>query len=178
MMDTESFYADLPILNHLLELTNSKNFKSLPSDWYLIITDIVGSTQAIESGYYKDVNLIGASSIIAVLNIAGQIEIPFGFGGDGAAILIPPSLYSKATQVLLATRQRAKTEFGLDLRLGVVPVSDVTRANYGVKVAKLRVSENYYQASFTGGGLSYATQLIKNPATAKLYNLYSNRQGG
>lgn len=81
MMDTESFYADLPILNHLLELTNSKNFKSLPSDWYLIITDIVGSTQAIESGYYKDVNLIGASSIIAVLNIAGQIEIPFGFGG-------------------------------------------------------------------------------------------------
>jgi hypothetical protein len=178
MMDTESFYADLPILNHLLELTNSKNFKSLPSDWYLIITDIVGSTQAIESGYYKDVNFIGASSIIAVLNIAGQIEIPFGFGGDGAAILIPPSLYSKATQVLLATRQRAKTEFGLDLRLGVVPVSDVTRANYGVKVAKLRVSENYYQASFTGGGLSYATQLIKNPATAKLYNLYNHESIG
>lgn len=172
-MDTESFYADLPILNHLLELTNSKNFKSLPSDWYLIITDIVGSTKAIESGHYKDVNLIGASSIIAVLNIAGKIEIPFGFGGDGAAILIPPSLYSKATQVLLATRQRAKTEFGLDLRLGAVPVSDVTRANYDVKVAKLRVSENYYQASFTGGGLSYATQLIKNPATAKLYNLYN-----
>ncbi len=134
------------------------------------MTDIVGSTQAIESGQYKNVNLLGACSIIAVLNIAGKIELPFVFGGDGAAILIPPSLFSAARQALLATRQRAKTEFGLDLRVGAVPVSDVTGAKYNVKVAKVRVSENYYQAAFTGDGLSYATRLIKNPVTANIYN--------
>jgi hypothetical protein len=61
----------------------------------------------------------------------------------------------------------------MELRVGAVPVVDVTVARYDVKVAKIWVSENYYQAAFTGGGLSYATQLIKNPVSAQLYN-YSN----
>lgn len=172
-MNTESFYADLPTLNNFLDITDYRNFQFVPSNWYIIITDIVGSTKAIESGRYKEVNLLGACSIVAVLNVAGKIEIPFVFGGDGAAILIPPSLYLKAMQALLATSQRAKTEFGMDLRVGAVSVSDVNRANYDVKVAKVMVSENYYQAAFTGNGLSYATELIKNPATANKYK-YQN----
>jgi hypothetical protein len=32
------------------------------SDWYVVITDIVGSTKAIELGKYKAVNIIGACS--------------------------------------------------------------------------------------------------------------------
>jgi len=175
-MDTEFFYTDLRVLDNFLDIANSINFKSVPTDWYILITDIVGSTQAIEAGRYKEVNLIGACSIIAVLNIAGNLELPFVFGGDGAAILIPPSLFSKARQALLATRQRAMTEFGMELRVGAVPVVDVTVARYDVKVAKIWVSENYYQAAFTGGGLSYATQLIKNPRSGQLYN-YSNTTG-
>ena len=171
-MDTESFYAELPVLDNFLDITNSKNFKSVPNDWYVIITDIIGSTKAIESGKYKAVNLIGACSIVAVLNIAENLRIPFIFGGDGAAILIPPSLFIKSKYALLATRHRAKLEFNMDLRVGAVPVVDLLKANYEIKVAKLRVSENYYQAAFTGDGLSYATQLIKHPETASLYNYY------
>lgn len=169
-MGAETFYTNLPLLDNFLDITESSSFHSVPQDWYIIISDIVGSTKAIESGRYKDVNLLGACSIIAVLNIAGKIEIPFVFGGDGATILIPPSLYSEAKQALLVTRQRARREFGMDLRVGAVPVSVVTAANYDVKVAKIRVSENYYQAAFTGDGLNYATDLIKNPETANLYN--------
>lgn len=169
-MGIESFYANLPILDNFLDLTDSEKFHSVPIDWYIIITDIVGSTKAIESGRYKDVNLLGAASIIAVLNIAGKIEIPFVFGGDGATLLIPPSLFLEAKQALLVTRQRAKKEFGMELRVGLVPVSAVTAVNYDVKVAKLRVSENYYQAAFIGDGLSYSTELIKTPETANLYN--------
>ncbi len=172
-MLTELFYTDLPVLKKFLDITESRNFKSVPSDWYILITDIVGSTKAIEAGRYKDVNILGACCIVAVLNVAGKLEIPFVFGGDGAAILIPPSLYSKAMQALVATRQLAKTEFGMDLRVGAVPVSDVTRANYDVKVAKIRLSEHYYQAAFTGNGLSYATELIKNPSSGNIYN-YKN----
>jgi hypothetical protein len=172
-MSTESFYADLPVLDDFIEITNSENFKSVPRDWYIIITDIVGSTKAIELGRYKDVNILGACSIVAVLNIAGKIEIPFVFGGDGAAVLIPPSLFAEARQALLATRQRARIEFGMDLRVGAVPVPDVAVAGYDIKVAKLKVSENYCQAAFNGGGLSYATQLLKNPLSASIYN-YGN----
>lgn len=174
-MGTEFFYANLPVLKNFLDITDPENFHSAPRDWYVIITDIVGSTTALESGRYKDVNLLGACSIVTVLNIAGKIEIPFVFGGDGAAILIPPSLFLEALQSLLVTQQLAKRRFGMDLRVGAVPISDVTAANYDVKVAKIRVSEHYCQAAFTGDGLSYATQLIKNPETAKFYN-YNNLQ--
>ncbi|MGB7442742.1 MAG: DUF3095 domain-containing protein [Coleofasciculaceae cyanobacterium] len=176
-MDTELFYADLPVLDNFLDITESTNFYLAPSDWYVVITDIIGSTKAIESGRYKDVNLIGASSIIAVLNIAGKLEIPFIFGGDGASLLIPPSLYGKTRAALLATRQHAREKFGMDLRVGAVPVADLIAANYEVKVAKLKVSEHYYQAAFTGGGLSYATELIKNRETAELYS-YGNMIDG
>jgi hypothetical protein len=168
-MDTEFFYARLPVSRRFIELTNSRNFKSVPRDWYILISDIVGSTKAIEAGRYKDVNLLGACSIIAVLNIAGEIEIPFVFGGDGAAILIPPCLYVKARDALLATRQRARVEFGMKLRVGSVPVVDVIAAGYDIKIAKFWVSDNYYQAAFTGDGLSYATDLIKNSETAETY---------
>lgn len=172
-MLTKSFYGDLPVLHNFIDITDSRNFQSVPDDWYVLITDIVGSTKAIEAGRYKDVNLLGASCISAVLNIAGEIEIPFVFGGDGAAVLIPPCLHSKAIQALLAVRQLAATDFGMDLRVGAVPVFEITRANYEVKVAKVKVSENYYQAAFTGNGLNYATELIKNTTTADRYN-YKN----
>jgi hypothetical protein len=61
----------------------------------------------------------------------------------------------------------------MKLRVGGVPVADVAAAGYDVKIAKIKVSENYYQAAFTGDGLSYATELIKNPETAHFYT-YKN----
>ena len=168
-MSSDYFYSDLPVIGTFLEITDCHNFYPVPKDWLILVTDIKGSTQAIKSGRYKDVNFLGASSIIAVLNIAGSIEIPFIFGGDGATILIPPSLLKQAKSALLATRRLAKQEFGLDLRVGAVPVNVVTSYQHPVKVAKFRVSKHYTQAAFTGGGLTEATELIKNSATANLY---------
>ena len=171
-MYTDEFYSKLPSYDSFCRVVTSSNrFVSVPRDWYIIITDIVGSTKAIEAGRYKDVNLLGACSIIAVLNIAGNLEIPFIFGGDGASILIPPTLFTRAQQALLGTQKLAQEEFGLQLRVGIVPVAVVTAHDYNVKVAKLNVSENYQQALFTGGGLTYAEQLIKDPLTSETYQL-------
>ncbi|NEP33253.1 DUF3095 domain-containing protein [Moorena sp. SIO3B2] len=172
-MTTDFFYANLPLLENFIDITDSQNFKSVPRDWYVVISDIIGSTQAIESGRYKEVNLLGACSIVAVLNIAGNLDIPFVFGGDGATLLIPPSLFALAREALLATSQLAREEFGMELRVGAVPMSDVRVNDYDVKLAKLKVSENYYQAIFTGDGLTYATELIKHPNTTNIY-LYKN----
>lgn len=169
-MNSDLFYADLPVLDDFLDITEADNFESVPDEWYIAITDIVGSTRAIESGRYKDVNLLGACSIAAVLNIAGKLEIPFAFGGDGATLLIPPSLFVAARQALLATRQRAKQDFDLDLRVGAVSVTDVRAANYPVNIAKLKVSEHYRQAVFAGDGINYATELIKAPGSAYLFS--------
>ena len=173
MLSTDKFYWDLPALDNFLDIADSSNFVSIPDDWYIIVTDIVGSTKAIEAGRYKEVNFLGASSIVALLNIAGELEIPFVFGGDGASILIPPSLLEAAKPALLATQAIAQKEFNLGLRIGAVPVADVRRDRYEVKVAKVRVDRNYSQAVFIGGGLTYATDLVKDPATSDRYSIQS-----
>ncbi|GBO53043.1 hypothetical protein APA_951 [Pseudanabaena sp. lw0831] len=166
---SENFYADLPILHDFADITHSENFYAVPSDWAAIITDIAESTKAIEDGRYKDINLLGACSIIVILNIVGELEIPFVFGGDGASILIPPKFIPEAEQALLAVQKLAADEFNLILRIGIVPLAAIT-SNYEIKVAKLRISDNYVQAILRGGGISYATRLVKDKATTDLYS--------
>ncbi|MEG3941424.1 DUF3095 domain-containing protein [Microcoleus sp. S36b_A3] len=170
-MNSENFYSELPLLDNFYDITEPQNFVDVPDDWYILVTDIRGSTQAVEAGRYKDVNLLGACSIVAVLNVAGKTEIPFIFGGDGASLLIGPQLLPAAQKALLATQQMAKTEFDMDLRVGAVPVKVVVAANYPVKIAKFKVSENYSQAVFIGGGLTRATELIKDPAAGNIYSI-------
>ncbi|MEG3899631.1 MULTISPECIES: DUF3095 domain-containing protein [unclassified Microcoleus] len=173
-MNSENFYSQLPLLDNFIKITDLGNFVDVPDDWYIVVTDIRGSTKAIEAGKYKEVNLLGACSIVAVLNVAGKIEIPFVFGGDGATLLVGRSLLPAAKIALLATQQMAKTEFDMELRVGAVPVKVVVAANFQVKIAKFKVSENYSQAIFSGGGLTYATELIKDPVAGKIYSIKNN----
>ena len=173
-MNSENFYSELPLLNNFRDITDLGNFVDVPDDWYIIVTDIRGSTKAIEAGKYKEVNLLGACSIVAVLNVAAPIEIPFVFGGDGASLLICPQLLPAAKIALLATQQMAKNEFDMDLRVGAVPVKVAVAANYPVKIAKFKVSDNYSQAVFLGGGLTRATELIKDPAAGNIYTFKNN----
>ena len=167
--NSENFYADLSVLDNFADITHSENFHAIPSDWVVIITDIIESTQAIAAGRYKDVNLLGACSIIVILNIVGDLEIPFVFGGDGASILIPEKFLPEAERALSAVQKLATNEFDLVLRVGIVPITAIT-SNYEMRVAKLRISENYNQVILRGGGLSYATRLVKDEATTNLYS--------
>lgn len=173
-MNSENFYSELPLLNNFRDITDLGNFVDVPDDWYIIVTDIRGSTKAIEAGKYKEVNLLGACSIVAVLNVAAPIEIPFVFGGDGASLLICPQLLPAAKIALLATQQMAKNEFDMDLRVGAVPVKVAVAANYPVKIAKFKVSDNYSQAVFIGGGLTRAAELIKDPVAGNIYTFKNN----
>ena len=167
--DNEDFYANLPVLENFVDITHSENFYAVPKDWAVIITDIADSTKAIEAGRYKDVNLLGACSIIVILNLVGELEIPFVFGGDGASILIPSKFIEGAEQALLAVQKLADEEFHLTLRASVVPMEAIT-SNYEIKIAKLYISENYNQAILRGGGISYATQLVKDKAITDFYS--------
>ena len=166
-MSTQDFYAGLPALTQFLDLANPGCYVDAPNDWYVVITDVAGSTQAIASGQYKEVNSLGASSIIAALNVMEPVEVPFVFGGDGATLLIPPAYLQPVREALLGIRTLARQSLGMELRVGVVPVATV-QAEHALKVAKLRLSPHYCQASFMGGGITYATELIK---TNPLYRL-------
>ena len=56
----------------------------------------------------------------------------------------------------------------LDLRIATMPVARVREAGVNILVARYRVSDNYVQAMFAGGGMAYADRCMKDPATAPL----------
>jgi hypothetical protein len=172
-MSTASFYSDLPELNQFLAITNPSHYQPVPRDWYVVITDIVNSTQQVAAGKYREVNFLGASSIIVILNLTSDHELPFIFGGDGASVLIPPALYKPAQLSLLALQQIAEAEFRMRLRVAMIPVADLMDANQTVAVAKVRISDHYTQAAIIGGGLTYATDLAKHPDQRYSYS-YKN----
>ena len=162
MSDTSGLYQKLPLYSDFTGLTEPAYYQDLPADWLLVISDVQGSTEAIQAGRYKEVNALGASVIIAVLNITKPLLIPFVFGGDGASLCIPPGYNDKIEPALRAARQLAEDCYGLDLRVGIVPMTAVLDAGLKVKVARYQVSANYTQAVVTGGGLSYAEDLLKD----------------
>lgn len=104
-MDSRYFYRDIAPLASFEEATNGALHAPLPEDWWVVVTDVMGSTQAIEAGRYKDVNTVGAATIMAVINVDRQTEIPFVFGGDGATLAIPPHMLERTKAALLGAKQ-------------------------------------------------------------------------
>ena len=168
------FYHELPIKNSFNDVSQAENFVPVPEGWHIIISDVVDSTGAIERGNYKEVNIAGASTLIAILNITGELEIPFIFGGDGATLLIPDILMAQVRPVLQSTKNMVNSAFALELRIGVVPVEKVREAGWEVEVTKIRLSNRFSLAGFSGGGLRYAEQLIKDTDAGISFRLESN----
>ena len=168
-MTSERFYADLPIVTDFDAMTRGESYTQLPDDWHVALCDVRNSTAAVQGGKYKHVNSLGAAAITAVLNAAGELDIPFSFEGDGCVMCVPPQLLDDTRAALAKTREVARDSFELDLRIATVPVMRIREAGYPILAARYRVSENYVQAVFAGGGMSYADSLIKNPATERQY---------
>lgn len=163
------FYADLRVVSDLGESTRPENCSPLPGDWHIALCDVRNSTVAIESGRYKNVNTLGAAAITAVLNAAQGLDIPFGFEGDGCVLCVPPHLLEDARAALSKTRAIARDSFGLDLRIGTVPMADLRAGGYEILVARYRVTEHYDQAVFSGGGMAHADSLLKDPRPDNKY---------
>lgn len=134
----------------------------MPEDWTVFIADIKNSTQAIEHGKYKEVNLIGAASITLSIQALKNADFPFVFGGDGASLCIPPQ-HTKLVSAELAKLIRfADDNFSLQLRVACIPVKEIYQANKQLLVSKLEITNGRFIALFRGGGLEYADQLAKS----------------
>ena len=163
-----AFYAELPVLTEFSAVSEPERFARLPADWHVATCDVRNSTAAVQAGEYKEVNTVAAAAVSAVLNAAGEIEVPFVFEGDGSAFCVPPTLLEDVRAALAKTRDLARASFGLDLRVATLPVSRVREAGFDVLVARYQVSENYVQAVFAGGGMAWADRYMKDPASAAL----------
>jgi hypothetical protein len=157
-----TFYKDITAFHSFGRLVDRAFYQRVPSDWLIVITDVKGSTKAIESGRYRDVNTIGASVIASVQNLLSPIEFPFVFGGDGATLVIPPVRLDAVKGALVGLRRLARDNFGLDLRVGLVAVGAVEARGAVLEVAKYELTHGKAIAMFRGGALTLAEDLIKN----------------
>lgn len=169
-MSEKNFYQHIPPFYAIREITEAHHYHDVPEDWFIALTDVINSTQAIKNGRYREVNAVSAALIAAMLKY--ELDLPFVFGGDGATILIPPDIFAEACKALIATKRMATSQFNLQLRIGIMPVSHIRRDGYQLRVARLQVSENFQQAIFSGGGIIYAESLLKHPDQPYLIDDY------
>jgi hypothetical protein len=168
-VDTLNFFKDMRAISSFLEVTSPENYLPAPDDWLVVLTDVIGSTKAIEAGRYQDVNVLGASSLIAVINAIPSCSLPYIFGGDGATLLVPGRYRFVVENALRLAKDLARGTYGMDLRIGLVPVSDIRALGAEVLVAKFETGPAATIAMFSGGGCSLAESLVKSPSTSEKY---------
>ncbi len=169
MSTTKNFYAALPGFQSFTGFADEANYRPLPGDWSVVIADLVDSTSAIERGMHRQVNALSTASVIAVLNVFDRAPLPFVFGGDGAGICVPGGRRDALAQALAASRKLALDAYGLHMRVGVIPASDLYTQNCPVLVAKFQPDISFQQAMFRGGGLSRAEELVKQDSPDNPY---------
>ncbi len=160
-MATYYFYKNLKSISDFTELSNSDIYTKVPNDWHLFATDVKDSTKNIEKGKYKEINMLGAMSIISVLNVDRTLELPYIFGGDGAFILVPRRAYKGARRALVAVREMAKEAYGLELRIGSISLEKLSSFEKEIFIAKYKPTQNHEQALIKGEGLDYFDYLLK-----------------
>ena len=154
----------VPTLNEFEQAADLSRYIPLPNDWCIGVSDVVDSTNAIAAGRYKAVNLAGAGTISAVTNaLGGELQL-FVFGGDGAQFAVLPAQAQAAADALSRTAMWAKCDLVLELRVGMVNVSDVRAAGFDVLAAFWRASEDVRYAMFGGGGLEWVEAQLKSGA--------------
>ncbi|MCR4316879.1 MAG: DUF3095 domain-containing protein [Planctomycetes bacterium] len=166
--ESELFYQNLKEFSNFDGINDVHNFRRVPDDWFVVITDVKGSTKAIEAGKYKDVNTVGAAAIACVQNAMGELEYPFVFGGDGATLLIPPTYIEKIKVALSGLKALSEKQFELGLRVGVVPVKQVLDSGVNILVAKYHLVGKKSVAIFRGGGLTAAEGFVKGSDTYEI----------
>ena len=163
MDDTTRFYDTVPYLATFDAALDDAQYRDVPDDWLVVVTDVVKSTAAIAEGKYKEVNTAGCLPAVALANMFQGLDFPFLFDGDGMKALVPPTVESSVRDLLADSRRTVREVMGLALRVGIVPVADLSRSGARLRIARLRVSDRYVQAMFSGSGIDTAEALIKGP---------------
>ncbi len=158
---TAKFVHKLPILKNFDEALPAKNYKPLPQNWFVAVTDVVKSREAIQSGQYKAVNMAGVAMISAIMNAIGHQDVPYIFGGDGAALACASDAQELVEEVLAKTIGWVADELGLELRAALVPVTEIRKQGSDVLVSAVSVSSAVVNFAFIGGGVGLAEKLMK-----------------
>jgi hypothetical protein len=156
------FFRSLPAFDKFLDATDPALYHPVPASWSVVLTDVKGSTAAIEAGRYKDVNALGVASIVAVRNALSDLDVPYVFGGDGATLLAPESRRSSIAAALRGVQRTAERAFDLELRAAIVPLTALYAAGHELSVARYQASTDAHFAMLAGDGLLAAERWLKS----------------
>ncbi len=165
------FYADLEAFADFGGFSDLRSYTALPDDWTVLASDVVGSTEAIDAGKYKQVNMAGAATIMAVLNAIGDVDAPYVFGGDGALIAVPSAVAPAATDAMARTAGMVRTVFDLTLRVSAFPAAALRDLGGDVRVRKFALGRSARLAMFAGDGVQLAEALLKDPDAGAPFRL-------
>jgi hypothetical protein len=157
----DSFYASVPMFRGFARLMDPALYVQLPDDWTVGIADVVQSTAAIAAKRYKAVNMAGAAVIASVTNALDHREFPFVFGGDGASFAVPPADLALARQAMASTAAWVRDDLDLVMRVALVPVAEIRKQGFDIRVARFAPSKDVSYAMFSGGGIAWAEAAIK-----------------
>ncbi len=171
---SEDFLDAVPEIERFADVTEPRYYADAPDDWHVVLTDVRGSTKAIEAGRYRDVNALGVASIVAIRNATPDLELPYVFGGDGATLLIPDARRAVCEAALRGVRKLAISAFELELRVGIVAVSELKAAGHPVQVARFRASQHVRLAMLRGSGIAQAERWVKDAERGVRYGVSSD----
>jgi hypothetical protein len=171
---SDDFLESVPEIERFADVADPRLYTDVPATWHVVLTDVRGSTRAIEAGRYRDVNALGVASIVAIRNATPDLELPYVFGGDGATLLVPDSRRAICEAALRGVRRLAQTAFELELRVGLVPVADLRGAGHSVQAARFRTSPHVRLAMLRGSGIAQAERWVKDPELGARYAIDPN----
>ena len=182
-MSTQQFYSELPIYSfNASELFNNSNrFTDVPDDWYVLCTDVESSTSFYLDGRWSVVNKLAAAGIDVVLraSVNKGLEIPYVYGGDGILACFPPVILKEITYELAQLYRYGHAVCGANLRIGIVPVKDVRRAGYQLRVSRVGSTGTISHSLFDDSAFGWIDSVIKNSSeyslTAMLHDVEISR---
>ncbi len=118
--------------------------------------------KAIAEGRYKEVNIVGAATIVVARKAMGGNDFPFVFGGDGATLLVPNMFLESVCENLGALKKLSIENHGLELRVGVVPIEELQKHGKHIEVGKLEITPGRSIAILRGEGIAFTEKLIKD----------------
>ena len=165
----DQWLAHLPTENSLLECISKSGFHPAPTGSALVITDVKGSTDAFKAGRSREVNMAGASTLIATINALNDSDIPFVFGGDGitALVCLKSQSLEKLKEELGRTLTRVQEAYGFNMRAAIYTIEDIRKFGGEVCIARYLSREKGAPTvtswALSGSGLVLAEQWLKQP---------------
>ncbi|SHH54170.1 DUF3095 family protein [Winogradskyella jejuensis] len=147
-------------------LKRESSFEEVPNSWFIVVTDIENSTQAVAQNFHSDVNLAATGCIVSVLNKVKETDdvtvVPYFYGGDGVTFLVPPKLIDVVFEVVDNYKVHVLKQFKLNLRVGKVSVKDIYESGFQIKITKLQQNKLLAIPIVLGNGLKEAEAVVKS----------------